>query len=455
MSVVEEAAKLTRVRGGHKAYATKIISNVEELISSDARNKVKMSTYLKILQDRKKIDNDILVKLKDDEIEAEILSSGDYMMKIEETLFLLADALEDLSEDAEDKKRSVAMPALEGDDHHSLSMSGVKTAKLPKLVLKSFSGDILRFTEFWECFDSAVHPDSQLNKVTKFNYLRSLLEGDASAVISGLLLTADNYDEAVGLLRSRYGNKQVLISSHIDNLLSLKPVPSSSDVKRLRELHDIIEINVRNLKNLEVESTHYGTILVSIVMSKLPDDIKLINSRFMSPTSFEENEKEWRIDELMKFLEREIESREMCFHVATNSNKTNKKAVTESFTSFSLHAGTENEVTNTCVYCEKKHFSLKCSTVTDIAIRRNILQKKGLCYVCLRGKHISRNCTVKYKCAKCNGRHNISICDPSRERRGQQDADDKEKKPKLPNGETVRVSSTVVDVSGSESIGKK
>ena len=64
-----------------------------------------------------------------------------------------------------------------------------------------------------------------------------------------------------------------------------------------------------------------------------------------------------------------------------------------------------------CVYCDKNHASWKCFTVTDTAGRKAILRKKGRCYLCLKASHISRFCAAKYKCAKCKGRHNVSICE--------------------------------------------
>ena len=120
-------------------------------------------------------------------------------------------------------------------------------AKLPKLHLKSFSGDILHFPEFWESFHSVVH-NSSLDTITKLNYLRSLLEGSAAATISGLSLNSENYTEALTLLKSRYGNKQVLISAHIDKLMNLPVIYSSPEIKKLREVYDCIEVNVQGLK---------------------------------------------------------------------------------------------------------------------------------------------------------------------------------------------------------------
>jgi len=48
--------------------------------------------------------------------------------------------------------------------------------KLPKLNLPTFDGDILRWQEFWDMYNSAVHKQDILD-VTKFNYLKTSLRG--------------------------------------------------------------------------------------------------------------------------------------------------------------------------------------------------------------------------------------------------------------------------------------
>ena len=79
-----------------------------------------------------------------------------------------------------------------------------------------------------------------MSDIEKLNYLRSFLEGPAVATIAGLSLTKDNYKVAVDLLRQRYGNKQVIISSHIESLLKLPRVNFVSDIKRVRMVYDQI-----------------------------------------------------------------------------------------------------------------------------------------------------------------------------------------------------------------------
>ena len=66
-----------------------------------------------------------------------------------------------------------------------------------------------------------------------------------------------------------------------------------------------------------MDISQYGPVLISIVMSKLPEDIKLQISRSMSIS------REWYVDEALAALLREIKSREMCYFM-NYSRKDNK-----------------------------------------------------------------------------------------------------------------------------------
>ena len=62
-------------------------------------------------------------------------------------------------------------------------------SSLPKLNLPIFSGDPLTWQSFRDSFDAAVHNNSMLDGVQKFNYLRAQMQGGAARVIAGLPLT--------------------------------------------------------------------------------------------------------------------------------------------------------------------------------------------------------------------------------------------------------------------------
>ena len=45
--------------------------------------------------------------------------------------------------------------------------------------------------------------------------------------------------------------------------------------------------------------------------------------------------------------------------------------------------------------------------------RKQILKKKGKCFLCLKSGHLSRSCQSSVKCFKCQGAHHVSICNNS------------------------------------------
>ena len=61
--------------------------------------------------------------------------------------------------------------------------------KLPKLTLPWFRGDLTTWTTFWDLFKSTVHENNEVQKVDKFSYLKSVLEGAAARVIQRLTQT--------------------------------------------------------------------------------------------------------------------------------------------------------------------------------------------------------------------------------------------------------------------------
>lgn len=89
-----------------------------------------------------------------------------------------------------------------------------KTAvKFPKLDIIAFSGDKLKWVEFWQSFESSDR-NRNLSDVDKFNYLRSKLVGEAKSAIAGLALSNENYGVAIQILKDRFGNIQEMIDLH-------------------------------------------------------------------------------------------------------------------------------------------------------------------------------------------------------------------------------------------------
>lgn len=104
----------------------------------------------------------------------------------------------------------------------TVSYTAKTGVKLPKLTLKKFCGDPLCWQQFYDSFEAAVNMNDSISDVEKFTYLRSYVEGEAEKCIEGISLTNKNYKHALKLLSERYGNPQLITSSHMSKLLKLK-----------------------------------------------------------------------------------------------------------------------------------------------------------------------------------------------------------------------------------------
>ena len=275
--------------------------------------------------------------------------------------------------------------------------------KLPKLTIRKFGGELTKWVSFWDSFESAIHNNPTL---TAINYLKSYLDSTAADAIAGLTLTAVNYVEAIETLKRRFGNTQLIVNKHMEGLLGLPAVSSQHEVRDLRHLYDAVESYVRGLRALGVSAESYGGMLTSILMNKLPAEIRLI-------VNCELTDDTWSITDILKSVEKEVRIRER----AAESGGANSRGVRRSkppATASSLLNNSSGQVQ--CSFCNGDHTSSSCPRVTGVDAQKEILRKSGRCFVCLRKNHISRNCRSSLKCNACNGRHHVSIC-PNRNTR--------------------------------------
>ena len=402
----EEAGKKRKIRGGHRT-STKRTINASSTILDDLDPSNKQQTE-KLLQQKitlneklvilKNLDDEILVITEEKDIEKEIEESDLLREKIHATIVRIDSAIGCTNQ--------TPSPVTAGENQeaeiHNSSTTSQSTAKikLPKLSLKKFKGDIKEWTPFWDSYKSAIHDNPDLSNVDKFNYLNSLLEASAAEAIAGLKLTSTNYQEAVELLNQRFGNKQQIINSHMDSLLQLPAVTSLHDVQGTRRLYDKVESHVRGLKSLGVESESYGNLMISILMQRLPPGLRIIATKKMQ-------EEDWSMDKLMTLFRQELEARERAnLQLPSPPKSGNQRNRLPS--AAALHAAGQHDTT--CSYCQGKHLSANCKTVTNVVARKDILKRSGRCFVCLKKNHISRECQSNNKCFKCGRRHHISLC---------------------------------------------
>ena len=98
----------------------------------------------------------------------------------------------------------------------------------------------------------------------------------------------------------------------MDVLVTVPAVTGNHDVKPLRRLNDTVESNVRSLRSLGVPADSYGSLLSTVVMNKLPNELRLIIGRKIG-------DDDWKLDVILEELLKEVETRE---RLANSSNPT-------------------------------------------------------------------------------------------------------------------------------------
>ena len=429
--MAEEFERLKATRGAHRSVVTRLEKEAEAIISGSEWNKERkarievigksLESKIQLLQT---LDTEIVGKIDVNGLELDIIQSNEIELGIKLVVSKIRSCILDreLSNVVEVSSESYRRPDEEGETGSATPGAEgpqplpafssptrsvrniVAKPKLPKLNLQRFNGDIVRFTSFWESFDSTVHQNEDLANIDKFNYLHSLLEGPAARAIQGLPITEANYESAIRLLQERFGNKQRIISSHMEELLKLQTC-SSDKAYQLRTIYDRINIHVRSLEALGITSEHYGSLLIPIIMSRIPGEISLQIARQVSKDV-------WSIREVMEVIKQEVDAREMNENInvrdkRTSPVQTSKPTVQGTVSSF--HVKGQNHIQ--CVFCDGQHYTAECNTVTDLKVRKERLYKSGRCFICLSTRHLAKHCDRKRSCRNCGRSHHQSICD--------------------------------------------
>ena len=205
----EELDSLIKQRTFARGYVTRYGKKVMELCAKEGEDilpllQVAMGSFDKQVTKLEDIQEQIERLLPIEAVESELDSVSNY-----------TEAKVDPVRNAATKKMSTQNQAESVTSASSISsISGKVEAKLPKIELKKFSGDVQEWKEFWGLFQVTVDCGN-LADVTKFTYLKSLLKGEARSVVAGLAVTGEKYKTACYLLEQRFGRDEQIRFAHI------------------------------------------------------------------------------------------------------------------------------------------------------------------------------------------------------------------------------------------------
>lgn len=268
--------------------------------------------------------------------------------------------------------------------------------RLPHIKIPTFEGDYKSWTSFHDLFLQTIHKNARLGNAQKLHYLKSVIAGEAAALIKHLSISDDNYTAAWDILVNRYDNKRMLVNNHLATFLSQQSLQVES-AAGLKKLHDTTLECINAISNLKINIETWDPILIYIVSQKLDrDTIKLYEQSLHTPKEIQS------LSDFMSFLENRFQSLE--------TSKTNKKdaIITERPKIFTrnYHA----QVTLACSFCKEQHLTFTCRKYNNLtAIQRlDFIKKNKLCWNCLTSHPVGQ-CRSQSRCKNCNSNHHTSI----------------------------------------------
>ncbi|XP_077544423.1 uncharacterized protein LOC144156323 [Haemaphysalis longicornis] len=116
------------------------------------------------------------------------------------------------------------------------------------------------------------------------------------------LLRVDRWE----ILTDRFGRTELLVDDHVDSLLAIALIQSSTQVARLRDLYEQVQFRTGCLESLSVPPSEYAVILNRVLMRSVPEDLAVQYRQRMRETASDANAEatpgEEQVKSIMAFL---------------------------------------------------------------------------------------------------------------------------------------------------------
>lgn len=276
----------------------------------------------------------------------------------------------------------------------------VSQVKLPRVQLPTFSGKYEEWPTFQDLFTSLVHNSKSLGDVQKLHYLKTSVAGEAEALLRHVQVTDANYTQAWDILKGRYGNKRLIVTSLLKRLFNQKKITTQS-AGQIKAILDTTTECINNLNNLKIPTDSWDPLIIFLVVQKLDSE----SHKEWEAHAYKENSEDlpsWA--ELKKFLESKFRTLELITPYSSTANKERITPVRER----TYHTTTTEKL---CFMCNEKHTLCHCKEFTkmDPAQRSQYVRSNNLCYNCLLPGHKVFKCRIPARCRICHRRHHTLL----------------------------------------------
>ena len=280
------------------------------------------------------------------------------------------------------------------------SPAPMKSAKLPKLVITKFSGELTDWPRFWNQFEAEIDR-TEVAAVTKFSYLKELVGPKVKTAIDDVPFTTEGYQRAKNILKSKYGQMSEIVNAYVQNIMAL-PVITGSHPRKIHEFYEKLLFNVQSLETLGKLTEINGYVRMSI------DKLQGIRGDLVRT---DDNWREWGFPKFVEALRKWTERNPIPAERESPEKLPDRKKP-HFPRDRSFQAQQKEERVRGCVYCEKPdHKSVNCKTVASVDERKRVLSNKHLCFNCTGTRHKTVDCRCRVVCEVCQKKHHTSICD--------------------------------------------
>ena len=275
------------------------------------------------------------------------------------------------------------------------SRKGQVQTKLPKLVISKFKGTHTDWTRFWGQFEAEIEA-AEVSKVTKFFYLKELLEPKVRSTIEGLPLTTEGYERAKNILKTRYGKESEIVNAYVTNIMELQTV-NGTNPNKIGMFYEKLLSNVQALETMGKLGEVNGYVRMPL------DKLEGIRSDLVRT---DDSWQEWKFPHVIEALRKWTERN------PPKPDEREEKAPPKPGKSRSFQTKEKEIHPRPCVYCDNsQHKSVSCDKIIKSSDRKKQLSLKKLCFNCTGSSHRASECRCSTVCQLCHKKHHTSICE--------------------------------------------
>ncbi|KAJ8723487.1 hypothetical protein PYW08_003399 [Mythimna loreyi] len=326
---------------------------------------------------------------------------------VKEEFFIYEDLYLELLADLQDLLLTISAgsaPSTCSKNNSFTNTNNDQLVRLPRIQLPSFSGNYEDWPTFQDLFISLVHDNTAISDVQKLHYLKSSVTGEAETLLKPIQITQSNYNQAWIVLKSRYGNKRLIINSVLKKLFNQRKI-STQSANQIKNLLDVTTDCLNNLQNLNINTNSWDPIIIFLIIQKLdPESHKEWEQA--ACTGEEDKLPSW--NDMKEFLQSRYRTLEL---IMSTSGPREKPLKERSHLVAATTTTAPSSAERTCVLCKEKHTLCHCKNFTKLqpAERSEYVKSNKLCFNCLAPGHSAYQCKLQMTCRICKRRHHTLL----------------------------------------------